>query len=216
MKLLYCLDCRNIIQPFVKNIPRFCSCEKHAIWWENNNKVVVYCKSMKEKKCYVLGIHNNFLLMDEGQGLYKEQIQNILKNTPDNYLFKRWNSLIVRIIPGLSGDTQFTDKLPESYSKPSAKALAKYHLSEAIKNLKELYKGNTSYTDLTKLQEDVNVLAKEHGFAEYDVGDVRRYVENSIMDEGQTILDYLEWADDQDDLVVGNEINIDKYLKGIQ
>ena len=131
-KLMYCEFCHSIVQPDNKpRQPTFCSCKQHAVWWEDPRAGVlaVYYAgqmSLMVKRAaqlrtqvmyptvpyvYVLGLHNG-LLRFEGSST-KKKIEDELAATPDSYLFKTQNSLIIKIRPGESGDTGYAP-LPDS------------------------------------------------------------------------------------------------------
>lgn len=42
----------------------------------------------------------------------KERVKELLDDTPDSYIFKRAESLIIRIYPGYSGDSEWAERLP--------------------------------------------------------------------------------------------------------
>ncbi len=115
MKLLFCLQCTDIIAPLpTPNVPRYCQCGEHAVWWIDPVKGVlrVWSKHGARDKAFVLGLHNRFLTMAENADP-KVSIKVLLEETPAYYLFKTWDSPIVRIRPGGSSDTAFADELPD-------------------------------------------------------------------------------------------------------
>jgi hypothetical protein len=104
MKLLLCQQCLDIVTPDSSPlIIRYCNCKKSGCFWDNplTGEFAIYNAS---KQARVLGIHNGLLTKD---GMGADTVQEIISNTPDNYLFKSWNSLIVMIYPGFSYDTRW-------------------------------------------------------------------------------------------------------------
>lgn len=119
MKILYCEDCGDIIAPHpTPNSARFCSCRRHAVWWTDPRAGVLRaCDTQGSKdgwpfipRAYILGI-TNLLLHMEG-GMSAEKVEEAIEAHGENYLFKKWRSLIIRIRPGESGDTRWAP-LPE-------------------------------------------------------------------------------------------------------
>jgi hypothetical protein len=119
MKLLYCQQCGDIIAPYRQvNKVRYCNCRRHAVWWENPAMGILrVCDTDGtpngwpiQASAYVLGLHNDFLQWP-GR-LDALAYTEILDQTPDNYLFKQQNSVIIRFRPGETGDTSWA-KLPQ-------------------------------------------------------------------------------------------------------
>lgn len=116
MKLLFCQDCGDIIAPHPQaDDPRWCRCERHAVWWTDPRKGILrlhdrqYPPSKGWKypgrpRAYVIGL-TNALLHCQTEGLTAETVQQLIDRHDDSYLFKRWRSLVIRIRPGESGDT---------------------------------------------------------------------------------------------------------------
>ncbi len=129
MKLLYCEACGDIIAPYrVANKPRWCACERHAIWWVNPyaGEVRLFDREAplgwieqhrypRRPMAYLLGI-TNLLLNDPNQGMSAERVQAMIDAHDDYYLFKRYRSLIVRIRPGEADSTAWAAALPEGVS----------------------------------------------------------------------------------------------------
>lgn len=119
-KLLLCLDCGDIVNALEKE-PRICKCKRHGCWWKDGFFVVYdyqrhECpKEIKHLCGYkpnhrVIGIHNDiFNIWNNGKELYKDQIQKMLDETSDHYLFKSWNSPIIVIEVGYTGDMRWAD-----------------------------------------------------------------------------------------------------------
>lgn len=125
MKLLYCQACGDILAPLATaRTPRWCRCGAHAIWWENpalgvlrlyerdgrydppDGREHTWSRKRSPHRAYVLGLHNGFLAYGH------EAIPELLASTPSTYLFKTANSILVRIRPGESNDTDWADTLP--------------------------------------------------------------------------------------------------------
>lgn len=118
MKLLFCQDCGDIIAPRpTANVPRDCACGRHAVWWVDPSAGILrVCDRHGFKsgdhegwpriaRAFVLGMHNAFLTWPED--VDAKVVSLILDSTPDSYLFKRQNSVVIRIRPGESGDTRW-------------------------------------------------------------------------------------------------------------
>jgi len=61
-------------------------------------------------RAYVIGLHNQFLGYPNGHS--RESIRGIIEATPSSYIFRTWESLIIRIRPGASNDTDWAEELP--------------------------------------------------------------------------------------------------------
>ena len=110
--------CGTLIVPYKKeDKPRSCECGKSHIWWEVllTGKIAVYT----EDKSFVsiLGLHNGLLNHDMGGDytISKDDIKDIIAKTPDNYLFSTYESLIIRVKIGMTGDMRWATK--EEYDK---------------------------------------------------------------------------------------------------
>jgi hypothetical protein len=136
MKLLYCQECGDIIAPFpMPRHPRFCRCALHAVWWEDPKRGILrlhevgarwrpknpdyhggpdaqpgWQRKQTEHRAYVLGLHNQFLGYPSGHS--KESIRGIIEATPSSYIFRTQESVIIRIRPGESNDTDWAEELP--------------------------------------------------------------------------------------------------------
>jgi hypothetical protein len=117
MKLLFCQECGDIIAPNHQALkPRWCACERHAVWWLDPRAGTLRlfdrlsAKDIEERRyparprAYVIGLTNALLMLD-GQSLNAEVVTALIDAHDDSYLFKRWRSLVIRIRPGESGDT---------------------------------------------------------------------------------------------------------------
>lgn len=104
MKLMYCKDCGDIIAPHSDpEYMRFCRCRQSVCFWDNP-RTGDFAVWNEKQNAMVIGLHNGLLgytFMDI------HTVDEILKDTPENYLFKTFRSLVVIIYPGMSGDTRF-------------------------------------------------------------------------------------------------------------
>jgi hypothetical protein len=128
MKLLMCEECGDIISPHrgVNNV-RWCECKRHAIWWADPKRGTLCVwdswdgpdmiargrKYPVKPRAYVIGLTNSFLQWD-GQ-IDADAIVEIIGHHDDTYLFKRQNSVAIRVRPGETNDTSWA-KLP--YGEP--------------------------------------------------------------------------------------------------
>jgi hypothetical protein len=100
---------------------RWCACGRHAVWWRDayRGELSVHdqWRGLDDEKgrpaAFVLGLHNGWL-QHPLPTLCKEDYDQVLEETPDTYLFKKLNSVAIRIRPGHSSDTKY-DELPEPY-----------------------------------------------------------------------------------------------------
>lgn len=69
-------------------------------------------RKISPHRAWVLGLHNKFLTADR---LGKAGVKAIIDNTPDTYIFKHWESVIIRIRPGASNDTDWSEQLPGTF-----------------------------------------------------------------------------------------------------
>ena len=133
MKLLYCHLCGDIIAPAPEAcVPRFCRCLDHAVWWlspmlgvlrlwyrhgqydppnpDYNGVQPTWHRMQFSPMAYVIGVHNGFLADERHHSA--STVREHLDRTPDSYVFKRIGSLIVRVRPGESNDTDWAEALP--------------------------------------------------------------------------------------------------------
>lgn len=137
MKLLYCERCGDIVAPFrLPGKPRFCAGECHAVWWldpgrgvlrlyENSSTAAwspkapgrdfdaigkAWLRKRSPHAAWVIGLHNGFLKTDP---LGKATIRALIEATPDTYIFRSWESLLIKVRPGESNDTDWAENLPE-------------------------------------------------------------------------------------------------------
>lgn len=122
MKILFCENCGDLVVPYTEAYKaRWCRCNSSCCWWIDPQRGNFACWSMMgERVVSILGI-NNMLLTEpfvvtesnsEFGCIQKSAIERMLTDTPDSYLFKRLNSMIVRFRPGFSNDTVFTAPPP--------------------------------------------------------------------------------------------------------
>jgi hypothetical protein len=119
MKLLYCESCGDIIAPYREaNKPRYCVCERHAVWWTDPTKGVLSVfdtwKPTLPPACYIIGIHNGFL-NNEQEFMREEDYRQVIRDTPESYYFKQFNTVAIRIRPGTSNDTSYAECKPVNY-----------------------------------------------------------------------------------------------------
>jgi hypothetical protein len=123
MKAIYCELCGDIVAPYGDHKPRKCACGRHAVWWEDGAKGLIRVadlrgtpeevravggKPLGDPKVWILGI-TNALLSYPGRGTpSSDEVQRLIDEHPDSYLFKTTRSLIVRIRPGQSGDSAWS------------------------------------------------------------------------------------------------------------
>lgn len=130
MKLMFCGNCGDIVSPGLADLEvRWCACRRHAVWWIDGGRGIlrVHDAQMPERnggdggRAWVLGLHNG-VLHDGGLVKYghagnevttKAQVERLIDETPDTYVFKRARSLVVRFAPGYTGDTAWS-QLPEA------------------------------------------------------------------------------------------------------
>lgn len=129
-KLLFCIECGDMVMPYAEmKKPRWCRCGRHAIWWmiPTMGILEVYDKQrpteggnpMWKSACRVIGIHNEFLqrcitTSEKDKHLtYRERWKDILEDTSDHYLFKSWETPMVIIMVGMTGDISWADNVPE-------------------------------------------------------------------------------------------------------
>lgn len=128
-KLLFCEECIDIVAPNPSpREPRWCRCRHHAVWWEDPKHGILrvfeegaeyrpleearqgWARKLSPHRAYVLGLHNDFLAFP---GVHsKQSINEIILTTPESYLFRTQGTVIIRIRPGASNDTDWADQLP--------------------------------------------------------------------------------------------------------
>lgn len=124
MKLLFCQDCGDIIAPYPQpRAPRYCRCLRHAVWWEDPQAGILRVHDARNHpreqeghsqhwpsvpRAYVIGLTNTLLQYPDRFGpITAETVQEMIDSHGDNYLFKRWRSLVLRIRPAESNDTNW-------------------------------------------------------------------------------------------------------------
>lgn len=125
------------------NDPRWCGCKRHAVWWSyaRSGHIRVYDREFPGRanhpggKAWFIGIHNSILsfggmvgdpnapINDTRDPTSPVQLGNyltrrgwtaeLLAMTPDSYLFKQANSMIVRFYPGATSDSSYAATLPD-------------------------------------------------------------------------------------------------------
>ncbi|SRR6266566_382643 len=146
MKLMWSLCCATLVVPDARNRKiRWCECKKSACWW-NDADAGLFVVHAEEGAPIpdVLGLHNGLLTipyLPSFQMVQRGQIEKLLEDTPDTYLFKRANSVLIRFKPGISGDTRFTGKeeVEQLQKKEAAEAEAQRQLMEEL-GVQELHK----------------------------------------------------------------------------
>jgi hypothetical protein len=129
MKLLYCEECGDIVAPSRKAYePRWCSCGRHAVWWINPLTGVLrlhdrlgryheYGEGLAQvdyPRAFVIGLHNGLFRDDDAPVTTKAHVTQEIENTPENYIFKRAGSLVIKLRPNMSNDTSWAKSLPLS------------------------------------------------------------------------------------------------------
>lgn len=120
-KLLVCEMCSDIITPLVGEW-RSCMCGRHKSKFADDQSTLLVYDYIKvnppdfveyKPACFVLGIHNGFLRMpNSGSKSYIQYMKDLMDNTEDHYLFKQWNSFIVKVWPWHFGnDIKWVDKI---------------------------------------------------------------------------------------------------------
>lgn len=106
MKLMICHDCSDFVVPASLPNVKFCRCARHAVWWEDAQAgtIRVYDK-LSGAACWLLGIHNGLITYPQKSSA--DLIRQIIDATPDSYLFKRQQSLIVKFRPGETSDSAY-------------------------------------------------------------------------------------------------------------
>jgi hypothetical protein len=128
--------------------PRYCECGRHAVWWRDGSKGLISVHDIKfpERnggdggKAWVIGLHNHILQMgglmantslraytpnEDPDMPYtgnhrtrKAWVEQALADTPDSYLFKQVNSMVVRFAPGATSDSKWEAVVPRPLNNP--------------------------------------------------------------------------------------------------
>lgn len=119
MKMLFAECCATIVVPSpVANRPRYCDCGASCCWWIEPYTGKFGCHSRTGKHSVsVIGLHNGLLqepIPLQLGAMPKDTIRRLLDETPDHYLFKRVDSLVIRLRPGTTSDTFFYAELPDA------------------------------------------------------------------------------------------------------
>lgn len=114
VKFLFCEECAGWAIPGSPIKPAWCRCLRHAVWWQDPNLGILRVHDgdypdgvVRDRKAWVIGIHNGLLTWSGGYGTSREMVEEILARTPDTYLFKTCHSLVVRFRPGTTSDTAY-------------------------------------------------------------------------------------------------------------
>jgi len=108
MKLIFCDKCGTITAPMqhpypiIYKIPVSCLCKDSWCWWENAEQGIL---KVVGEHAYAIGIANNLLNAKTDGVVGREEMDKLIAEIPDNYLFKLHSSLIVKYKPGITGDT---------------------------------------------------------------------------------------------------------------
>jgi hypothetical protein len=111
MKLMIAKCCGEIVVPSPQAFhPTFCLCGNSAVWWRNPQRgIISFANVPLFPGPEGLGLHNEFLTIPlvRPQGyIHRDQIEGILLRTPESYIFKRANSVVVRFLPGATSDSK--------------------------------------------------------------------------------------------------------------
>lgn len=114
MKMLFAECCGSIVVPGNAAFDaRSCRCGRSRCWWDDPTAGRFGCySSLGIDAVSVLGLHNG-LLRESFQAIgviQGDAMRRIIDETPDNYIFKQAQSLIIRFKPGFSNDTRFIEK----------------------------------------------------------------------------------------------------------
>lgn len=109
MKLLLCEACGTIAAPMqhpypiIYKIPVQCLCGESWCWWENAEMGIL---KVYGENARVLGIANNLLRAKCDYYAVRDfEMEKLIEEIPDNYLFKKFKSLIIKYKPGFTEDT---------------------------------------------------------------------------------------------------------------
>jgi hypothetical protein len=129
MKLLYCQDCGDIIAPYNDRLkPRFCECRRHAVWWiEPARGTLRVCDCSypggypARARAFVIGLTNLLLHYPSEDTPSAGEVQRLIDEHGDNYVFKTTRSLVIRMRPGGSSDTAWAPLPHENQVSASEK-----------------------------------------------------------------------------------------------
>lgn len=108
MKLMFATCCNSLVVPdLTANIKTACTCGQSSVWWEDPVAGKLVISSSFFGNVSVIGLHNKLLTLPCNSYINKVQMEEILQNTSNDYLFKTMNSLVIRFKPELSSDTRF-------------------------------------------------------------------------------------------------------------
>lgn len=111
MKLLWADCCKSLVVPCpTPHESRYCRCGLAACWWiKPSEGILGVWHHWGHDAISIIGLHNGLLLAKcpPGGKIDREQIADILKHTPENYLFSQAQSLVVRFNVGATSDVFF-------------------------------------------------------------------------------------------------------------
>lgn len=110
MKIMFAECCRMLVVPYTKESKiRSCDCGKSHVWWENSlsGKLVLY--SEDHNNITVIGLHNGLLTHDMGRhyAVLKDDMKSIIDKTSEGFLFKTYESLVIRVKPAMMSDMRW-------------------------------------------------------------------------------------------------------------
>lgn len=121
MKILYAECCGTLIVPDNQaDTPRWCDCGKSSVWWIDPRKGILGIYSVNGiPGVSVIGLNNSllrepFTKMNDGREYGCIQgtiIKRLIEETPQSYVFKQVESLVIRVRPGFTNDVKFFESL---------------------------------------------------------------------------------------------------------
>lgn len=107
MKILIAHCCYDLVVPKDKNKPVYCRCGTSCVWWEDPSIGDIAVYSSELDNVSLLGLTNSFIFTKPQPYITKKEMEDIIKDIPENYLFKQMNSVAVKFQPGYTGDSRF-------------------------------------------------------------------------------------------------------------
>lgn len=130
MKLMMAHCCSVIVVPPPQaSKAAYCRCSQCAVWWIDPRLGTLGIHAPSDRHASIIGINNSFLTEpfrpmgeDEYGLITKQQIQNIIRECPDTYMFKTVESNIIRFRPNYQGIagisfTKNPKEVPPEYDK---------------------------------------------------------------------------------------------------